>query len=183
VRLHAKHLFLGPTSVLRSAFLNTASDVQSDLGDASSYNALTLGLFSLTYFWLASITYGLSIPSGLFVPCILIGASWGRLFGTLLQTAFPDKTWIEVSAGLQFVRPGSGRIKLCAAPQRFAPLLRQPGKYALIGAAAMLGGVVRMTISLTVIIIEATGNITYGLPIMLAVIFAKWFGDVFNEGT
>ena len=39
-----------------------------------------------------------------------------------------------------------------------------------------------MTISLTVIIIEATGNITYGLPIMLAVIFAKWFGDVFNEG-
>lgn len=32
---------------------------------------------------------------------------------------------------------------------------------------------VRMTISLTVIVIEATGNVTYGLPIMLAVVFAK----------
>lgn len=28
--------------------------------------------------------------------------------------------------------------------------------------------------SLTVIIIEATGNVTYGLPIIIAVIFAKW---------
>lgn len=39
-----------------------------------------------------------------------------------------------------------------------------------------------MTISLTVIIIEATGNVTYGLPIIVVVIFAKWVGDYFNEG-
>ena len=42
-----------------------------------------------------------------------------------------------------------------------------PGTYALIGAAAFLGGVVRMTISLTVILIESTNEISYGLPIML----------------
>ena len=42
-----------------------------------------------------------------------------------------------------------------------------PGTYALIGAAAFLGGVVRMTISLTVILIESTNEIDYGLPIML----------------
>jgi hypothetical protein len=74
--------------------------------------------------------YGIAVPSGLFVPCILIGAAWGRLVGTLLAQRYGDVGWAE------------------------------PGKYALIGAAAMLAGVVRMTISLTVIIIEATGNIT-----------------------
>jgi chloride channel 7 len=44
-----------------------------------------------------------------------------------------------------------------------------------------LGGVVRMTISLTVIMMEATRNITYGLPMMLVIMVAKWVGDIFNE--
>ena len=38
-----------------------------------------------------------------------------------------------------------------------------------------------MTISLTVILMEATRNITYGLPMMLVIMVAKWIGDIFNE--
>jgi hypothetical protein len=38
-----------------------------------------------------------------------------------------------------------------------------------------------MTISLTVILMEATRNITYGLPMMLVIMVAKWAGDLFNE--
>lgn len=55
-----------------------------------------------------------------------------------------------------------------ASPHHFGWLISlYPGTYALIGAASFLGGVVRMTISLTVILIETTNEIEYGLPIVL----------------
>ena len=38
----------------------------------------------------------------------------------------------------------------------------------------------RMTISLTVILIESTGDITFGLPIVMVLTIAKWVGDFFN---
>ncbi|XP_063223431.1 H(+)/Cl(-) exchange transporter 7 [Bacillus rossius redtenbacheri] len=121
-------------------------------GPAGSHKALTVGVFFLLYFILSVVTYGLSVSGGLFIPALLTGAAWGRLVGIALQTFFPTCAWID------------------------------PGKYALVGAAAHLGGMVRMTISLTVILIEATGNITFGLPLMLTLIMAKWIGDFFTEG-
>ncbi|XP_064641625.1 H(+)/Cl(-) exchange transporter 7-like [Lineus longissimus] len=39
-----------------------------------------------------------------------------------------------------------------------------------------------MTISLTVILVECTGDIRFGLPIMMVLIIAKWTGDFFNQG-
>jgi H+/Cl- antiporter ClcA len=58
---------------------------------------------------------------------------------------------------------------------------RTPGKYALVGAASQLGGVVRMVVSLTIIIVEATMDMTFGLPLLLMLIVNKWVGDLFNE--
>ena len=37
-----------------------------------------------------------------------------------------------------------------------------------------------MTISLAVIILECTGDITFGVPIILSLFVAKWIGDFFN---
>ena len=52
-----------------------------------------------------------------------------------------------------------------------------PGLYAMIGAAAALGGVTRMTVSLVVIMFELTGGLSYIVPIMVAVMISKWVGD------
>ncbi|XP_061113542.1 H(+)/Cl(-) exchange transporter 6 [Conger conger] len=115
-----------------------------------TFSAATLSIFFVLYFFLACWTYGVSVPSGLFVPCLLCGAAFGRLVANVLN----------VNLGLDIYS----------------------GTYALIGAAAFLGGAVRMTISLTVILIESTNEITYGLPIMITLMVAKWTGDFFNHG-
>lgn len=55
------------------------------------------------------------------------------------------------------------------------------GTYALIGAAAVLGGMARMTIAGTIIMLEACGNITYLLPLMVTFAAARYTGNAINE--
>jgi len=47
----------------------------------------------------------------------------------------------------------------------------------VIGAAAMLGGVTRMTISITVLAMEGSGALQLTAPLMVAVFVAKMVGD------
>lgn len=46
-----------------------------------SFNNNTLFVFVLYTFVVACITYGLSVPCGLFIPSLLLGAAWGRVTG------------------------------------------------------------------------------------------------------
>ena len=55
------------------------------------------------------------------------------------------------------------------------------GTYALMGAAAVLGGMSRMTISGVVIMLEASGNNEYLLPLMLVFAAARYTGNIFNQ--
>ncbi|CAN6281805.1 unnamed protein product [Urochloa humidicola] len=58
----------------------------------------------------------------------------------------------------------------------------EEGTYALLGAASFLGGSMRMTVSLCVIMVEITNNLKLLPLIMLVLLVSKAVGDFFNEG-
>lgn len=53
--------------------------------DTSTFSSAALFLFFIPYITLASLVYGIAVPSGLFVPSLLSGAALGRLFAHLLH--------------------------------------------------------------------------------------------------
>jgi chloride channel 7 len=116
-----------------------------------SFTPFSLCMFFVVFYIIACWTYGIAVPSGLFVPSLLAGAAYGRICVMIVHY-------------LGF------------------PVGAQDGMFALIGSACMLGGMARMTISLTVIILECTGVIEWGLPIMVSLMAARWVGNYFNEG-
>ncbi|KAF5736850.1 chloride channel protein CLC-d [Tripterygium wilfordii] len=59
---------------------------------------------------------------------------------------------------------------------------RLVGMYALLGAASFLGGSMRMTVSLCVIMVEITNNLKLLPLIMLVLLISKAVGDAFNQG-
>jgi len=134
----ASMLFTTNENAIRGFFHNTAV-----------YDWDSLLAYYFIIFALAVVTYGIAVPSGLFVPCILMGCAFGRLFGEGMRYCFPESNII-------------------------------PGTYALIGATASLGGVARMTISLTVILLETTNDVQFIMPIMITLMVSKWVGDMFN---
>ena len=111
-----------------------------------TFSKSTLAVYFLMYLCIASWTYGLSIPSGLFVPCLVTGAAYGvrtrslhaRMLACLhtclpafCQPSTPDRGWLQRLFGALM------RTVFGAYTQT------NLGTYALIGAAAFLGGVVR----------------------------------------
>ncbi|XP_067937986.1 chloride channel protein C-like [Watersipora subatra] len=116
----------------------------------------SLSVVLVVYFICACWSAGTAIASGLVVPMLLIGGLYGRMVGLAMVYLFGVHTgglwaWID------------------------------PGAMALIGAASFFGGVSRLTMSLTVIMMEITNDIQFLLPIMVAIMFAKWVGDFFTH--
>ncbi|XP_066479108.1 chloride channel protein C-like [Tiliqua scincoides] len=107
------------------------------------------------YFLLSCLTAGSAVASGLVIPMLYIGALYGRIVGLILVSMFGIQTdewgaWID------------------------------PGLFAAVGAASFFSGVSRLTISLTVIMVELTNDVQSLLLIMLTVMIAKMVGDWFN---
>ncbi|XP_057493763.1 chloride channel protein CLC-c isoform X1 [Actinidia eriantha] len=141
----------GQYNDLASLLLNTNDDVIRNLfssGNEEEFHLSTLLICFVTIYCLGIITYGIAIPSGLFIPVILAGASYGRLVGTLLGSVS------ELDVGL----------------------------FALLGAASFLGGTMRMTVSLCVILLELTNDLLMLPLVMLVLLISKTVADSFNKG-
>lgn len=114
----------------------------------------TLLVFAVFYFLMCVLSYGMAVPGGLFVPCIIIGAAYGRLVGLAVQSIFTANT-----------------------PAGETPPLIIPGVYALLGSASLLGGITRMALPISVMMIEITSDSQFLIPIMLVVLLAKVVAD------
>lgn len=117
-------------------------------GFDKEFQLSTLIVFFAAIYCLGIITYGIAVPSGLFIPVILAGASYGRLVGTLLGSLSD----LDV------------------------------GFFALLGAASFLGGTMRMTVSLCVILLELTNSLLMLPLVMLVLLISKTVADCFNKG-
>lgn len=131
-------LFNTPEAAIRNLFSSQT---------AGEYSASSLVAFTVLFYVLSLLTYGASLPSGLFVPSALCGAAYGRLVGAALVARVPSAQGI------------------------------QEGTYALLGAAAFLGGATRMTVSLCVILLELTANLWLLPSVMAVLLLAKACGD------
>lgn len=130
------------------------------------YRAVWFLILALGFKLIMTIfTFGMKVPCGLFIPSLCLGAIVGRLVGIFVeQLAYKyQKNWIfsgECSTGDDCITPGL---------------------YAMVGAAAVLGGVTRMTVSLVVIMFELTGGVRYIVPLMAAAMASKWVGDALGR--
>lgn len=113
--------------------------------------------------FLTSYTFGTFIPAGVLMPSLAIGAIVGRLLGILfesVQNSYPV---------------------LSSTCERSSKLCISPGAHAVVGSAAFLTGVTKMTVWVVVTVFELTGALTYVLPIMITVLVARWTNDKFDE--
>ncbi|KAG6542958.1 hypothetical protein Mapa_015650 [Marchantia paleacea] len=143
----------GTYNDLANLFFNTNDDATRNLfstGTPGEFRKSSLLIYLGASYFLAVITYGIAVPSGLFVPSILCGATYGRLVGMLMT-------------------PIAGEDRL------------DEGVYALLGAASFLGGSMRMTVSLCIILLELTNNLRMLPLIMLVLLVSKTVGDSFND--
>lgn len=139
----------GHYNELATLLLTTNDDAVRNIfstNTALEYHPYSLIIFFVLYCVLGLITFGIAVPSGLFLPIILMGSGYGRLLGLLMG----PHTNID------------------------------QGLFAVLGAASLMAGSMRMTVSLCVIFLELTNNLLL-LPItMIVLLIAKTVGDSFN---
>lgn len=119
--------------------------------------------------FLTTITFGIKVPAGIYVPSMVVGGLLGRTVGHLVQylaMSFPD----------------SVLFRSCTAGKGPESCI-VPGVYALVAAGATMCGVTRLSVTLAVILFELTGSLDHVLPFSLSVLVAKWTADAIEPSS
>jgi H+/Cl- antiporter ClcA len=110
--------------------------------------------FCVWYFW-TIITYGTFVPSGLFLPGMIIGCALGEIYARVVFLAgIYDEDHYKTYRVI----------------------------YIILGMGAVLAGYTRMTYSLAVIVMETSQAINIFIPICLSVSIANAVGAYFTRG-
>lgn len=107
---------------------------------------LSLFVFQIVTIFQIAVASTLPLPSGMLIPLFKVGAAFGRQIGELMVALYP----LGISPGFPVV----------------------PGAYAMVGAASFCAAITH-TISISVIVFELTGQITYVIPIMIGVLISN----------
>jgi chloride channel 3/4/5 len=112
---------------------------------------------------LTTITFGIKVPAGIYVPSMVVGGLLGRIFGHGVQY-------------LAMTYPQSGLFGACN-PEGAPEDCVVPGVYAMVAAGATMCGVTRLSVTLAVILFELTGSLDHVLPFSVGVLVSKWTAD------
>ena len=123
----------------------------------------SLGIAFVIKSFLTTITFGIKVPAGIYVPSMVVGGFLGRIVGHALQL-------------LVFTHPHASIFSSCRADGGAENCIT-PGVYALVAAGATMCGVTRLSVTLVVILFELTGSLDHVLPFSLAVLVSKWTAD------
>lgn len=119
---------------------------------------------------LTFITFGIKAPCGIYVPSMVAGALFGRLFAMCIQLV-----------GNRLLASGNSYASaICPGGDTACVDL---GIYSMISAGAFMAGVTRMNITLVTILFELTSSYTYVLPIAIAIAVANWLGGLIEENS
>lgn len=110
-----------------------------------------VGTFTLVWYILMITTQGVTVPSGLFLPGMLIGSGMGYVL---------KESLIALNFNLD---PNLG------------------SSYQIIGAVSYMAGYTRQTYSLAVVMLETTQTINFFIPIILAVMVSVGVAGIFNR--
>tara|TARA_B110000285_G_scaffold53529_1_gene61023 strand:- start:83 stop:607 length:525 start_codon:yes stop_codon:yes gene_type:complete len=93
------------------------------------------------------------VPSGLFLPGMIVGCALGDLYNSVIN----DNDIVDKSHGDHRVT------------------------YVILGMGAMLAGYTRMTYSLVVIVMETSQNVNIFMPVVIAVGMSNFMGGLCNR--